>query len=69
MVVKSKLQKLGLNPIAVSLGEVELKENISKQQKDTLAKHLQSFGFVLIDDKKKQNNRKDKKLNCRCGSL
>lgn len=62
MVVKSKLQKLGLNPIAVSLGEVELKENISKQKKDTLAKHLQSLGFELIDNKKSKTIERIKNL-------
>ena len=62
MVVKSKLQKLGLSPITVNLGEVEIKENISKQQKDTLAKHLQSLGFELIDNKKSKTIERIKNL-------
>ena len=33
MVVKSEFEKLGLQPISVELGEVELKDNISEEQK------------------------------------
>ena len=52
LVVKSELEKLGLHPIAVELGEVELTENMSKNQKNVLIKQLQILGFELIDDKK-----------------
>jgi len=62
LVVKSKLLKLGLNPISVGLGEVELKENISKQQKEKLAKNLQLLGFELIDTKKSKTIERIKNL-------
>lgn len=62
MVVKSKLEKLGLNPLSMQLGEVEIKESITKNQKDTLAKHLYSLGFELIDDKKSKTIEKIKNL-------
>ena len=62
MVVKSKLEKLGLNPLAMQLGEVEIKESITKSQKDTLAKQLLSLGFELIDDKKSKTIEKIKNL-------
>lgn len=62
MVVKSKLEKLGLNPLSIQLGEVEIEQNITKAQKDTLAKHLLSLGFQLMDDKKSKTIEKIKNL-------
>lgn len=52
MVVKSELEKLGLQLLAVDLGEVETIESISAQQKSEISEHLKGFGFELIDDKK-----------------
>jgi YesN/AraC family two-component response regulator len=62
MVVKSKLEKFGLKILSIQLGEVEIKDNITKTQKDTLAKQLFSLGFVLIDDKKSKTIEKIKNL-------
>lgn len=62
MVVKSELEKLGLHPITVELGEVELTEDITKKQKDILAKQLQILGFKWIDDKKSKTIEKIKTL-------
>jgi AraC-like DNA-binding protein len=52
MVVKSELEKLGLQLLAVDLGEVETLAPITAQQKSDIAEHFKSFGFELIDDKK-----------------
>lgn len=52
MVVKSEFEKLGLQTIAVELGEVELEESVSENQKEALLHNLQALGFDLIDDKK-----------------
>ncbi|QOI97500.1 MAG: helix-turn-helix transcriptional regulator [Flammeovirgaceae bacterium] len=52
MVVKSELEKLGLQLLAVNLGEVETATPISERQKSEIAEHLKIFGFELIDDKK-----------------
>jgi len=52
MVVKTALEKLGLTPISVELGEVEIKENSIDDQKELLLSELQALGFDLIDDKK-----------------
>lgn len=52
MVVKSELEKLGLHLISVDLGEVETAEAISETMKNQIVKHLEPFGFELIDDKK-----------------
>lgn len=52
MVVKSELEKLGLQPVSVELGEVEILDVITENQKAILLNHLQALGFDLIDDKK-----------------
>jgi len=52
MVVKSLFENMGINPIAVELGEVELKNDIQENQKQELLKKLRAIGFDLIDDKK-----------------
>lgn len=52
MVVKSELEKLGLHPVTVALGEVALEEKkLSTQQINALSAVLKSLGFGLIDDK------------------
>ena len=62
MVVESELKKLGLHPITVNLGEVEIKEDSVKHIKIILQKNLQKFGFDLIDDKKSKVIEKVKNL-------
>lgn len=62
MVVKSEFEKLGLQTIAVELGEVELDEEISDKQKEVLLENLQSLGFDLIDDKKTKTVERIKNL-------
>ena len=62
MVVKSELDKLGLQTIAVELGEVELQDDITDSQKAVLLKNLQALGFDFIDDKKSKTIEKIKNL-------
>ncbi len=62
MVVESELEKLGLQTIAIELGEVELEQDISDEQKEVLLKNLQTLGFDLIDDKKTKTVEKIKNL-------
>jgi len=52
MVVKSVFENMGINPISVELGEVELKNDIKENQKQELLESLRGIGFDLIDDKK-----------------
>ena len=52
MVVKSELEKLGLHPLSVELGEVELQEENIEHVKMDVLRRLQSMGFDLIDDKR-----------------
>ena len=52
MVVKSELEKLGLYPISVELGEVEIDSAIDDKEKETIKITLASFGFELLENKK-----------------
>lgn len=52
MVVKNELKKLGHEAVSVELGEVEIKGDLSSEEKESLSTALQALGFDLIDDKK-----------------
>lgn len=52
MVVKEELSKLGLHFIVVDLGEVEIMENISLEQREQIKKALLNSGLELMDDKR-----------------
>ncbi|WP_340104666.1 helix-turn-helix domain-containing protein [Rhodohalobacter sp. 8-1] len=52
MLVKSELEKLGLNCISVDLGMVEIKDDITEQQLETFNNNLKKSGLELLDDKK-----------------
>lgn len=52
MVVKDELKKLGLHYTIVELGEVEILEDISKEQHDEFKANLLRSGLELMDDKK-----------------
>src|SRR5688500_18548335 len=52
MVVRSELEKIGVQAVSVELGEVETLADLSQQQTEQFKKRLESLGFELIDDKK-----------------
>ena len=52
MAVKEELKKLGLHFIVVDLGEVEIMENISAEQREQLKIALLNSGLELMDDKR-----------------
>ena len=52
MVVKSELEKLGIMYGVVDLGEVEVKKNITAEQREQLRISLLKSGLELMDDKK-----------------
>jgi AraC-like DNA-binding protein len=52
MAVKAELKKLGLHFVFVELGEVEIMENISGEQREQLKIALLHSGLELMDDKK-----------------
>jgi len=52
MAVKEELKKLGLHFIMVELGEVELMEDLSLEQRAELKAGLLNTGLELMDDKR-----------------
>ena len=52
MAVKVELKKLGLHFIVVDLGEVDIMENISSEQRLALKAGLLESGLELMDDKR-----------------
>ena len=52
MVVKSELEQLGLHPLSVELGEVELSQELTETEKQAISNRFVELGFELIDDKK-----------------
>jgi AraC-like DNA-binding protein len=52
MAVKEELKKLQLHFIVVDLGEVEIMENISVEQREQLKVALLNTGLELMDDKR-----------------
>ncbi len=52
MVVKEELKKLQLHFIVVDLGEVEIMEDITAEQREQLKISLHNSGLELMDDKK-----------------
>jgi len=53
MIVKSELKEIGLHFIVVNLGEVEIEENISEDQRILLNKNLEKSGLELLEDMKR----------------
>lgn len=52
LAVKAELNKLGFHFIMVDLGEVELMEDLTNEQRDELKKTLSAIGLELMDDKR-----------------
>ena len=52
IVVKEVLKELGLHFILVDLGEVEIMENITNEQREQLQDALKESGLELMDDKR-----------------
>lgn len=54
MVVKQELEKVGIETCSVTLGEVETKNDVSKELIDQLGNNLAPFGFEVLDNNKQQ---------------
>jgi AraC-like DNA-binding protein len=52
MVVKSELEKLGLKYNSVKIGEADIKEGLSQEQREQFNLALKKSGLELLDDKK-----------------
>ncbi len=62
MVVKTQLENKGLRYLSVNLGEVEIEEELSKEELASLDATLKSVGFELLDNKKSQTIEKIKNV-------
>lgn len=62
MVVKAELEKLGLQPLVIELGEVTLSRDLNQDEKSKIARTLVGLGFDLIDDKKRKQIERIKTL-------
>ena len=60
MVVENQLVQLGYEILRLELGEVDIAEELSKEEKKLLSNKLQEFGFEIIDDKKSRTIEKVK---------
>lgn len=54
LVVRNVFGELGIEPVSVDLGEVELKAAPSAGQLEALNRQLEDLGFEIIDDRKSQ---------------
>jgi AraC-like DNA-binding protein len=52
MIVKSELENTGIQYVSVKIGEAEVINNITAEQRDQLNAALKKSGLELIDDKK-----------------
>lgn len=52
MVVEAELEKFGLHPVRVELGEAEIKEELSPEEITALEKVLHGMGFEFMSDRK-----------------
>jgi AraC-like DNA-binding protein len=52
MMVKEQLNLLGLHPVGITLGEVELTRDITIEKRDQIREALLESGLELMDDKK-----------------
>ena len=62
LMVKSELEKLGLHPVFIEMGEITIKEDSIDKVKAELIKNLESMGLELMDDKRSQTIEKIKTL-------
>ena len=62
MVVKAQLENMGLRPLSVNLGEVEIEQALSKEELLQLDTTVRALGFELIDDKRSQTIEKIKNV-------
>lgn len=52
MAVKAELDKLGLHHTRVEIGETEIMEELSAEQRDILSNSLRMIGLELLEDKR-----------------
>ncbi|EIA07081.1 transcriptional regulator, AraC family [Flavobacterium frigoris PS1] len=58
--VKSELEKLGLTPLSIEIGEILIREDCINSVREQLIINLNSLGLAIIDDRKSQTIEKIK---------
>lgn len=62
MVIKSELENMKMVPLNVSMGEVELQKEPSEKQIAQFSERIKVLGFELLNDQKRRQIEKIKKL-------
>jgi hypothetical protein len=62
VLIKEEIEKLGLTPMNVELGEADVKQNLTPSQKDKLNEAFKKAGLEIIEDKRGILLEKIKKL-------
>jgi len=62
MSVQSVFEKMGISPLSVELGEVQLPRVLTQDEQESLKGALTALGFEIIDDKKSKLIEKVKTL-------
>ena len=62
LVVTSELEKLGVHPLVVELGEVTLETDLDPSEKENFGQALETLGFEIIDTRKNRLVEKAKTL-------
>jgi len=62
VLIKQEIEKLGLTPLNVDLGEADIKQNVTDNQKEKLNDALKKAGLEIIEDKRGILLEKIKKL-------
>ncbi|WP_040474118.1 helix-turn-helix domain-containing protein, partial [Flavobacterium frigoris] len=60
VMVKSELEKLGLTPLSIEIGEILIREDCINSVREQLIINLNSLGLAIIDDRKSQTIEKIK---------
>ncbi len=62
MVMRSEIEKAGLHPVQIELGEIEISEEPDKETLALFDRQIRGLGFELIDDRKSRLIEKIKNL-------
>jgi AraC-like DNA-binding protein len=62
MVVKQEFEKIGTKPVEVTMGEVVLPKELSKEKLETISSRLSDLGFEILDNQRQKQIEKIKKL-------
>jgi AraC family transcriptional regulator len=62
MVVRQEFEKIGTKPIEVTMGEITLQKELSKDELQIISSRLSDLGFEILDNQRQRQIEKIKKL-------